>query len=41
MLYEVITLREPVPETNSDLKLRLHSFVPEYSPQLSRHCVVQ
>ncbi len=34
-------LREPVPETNSDLKLRLHSFVPEYSPQLSRHCVVQ
>ena len=27
-------LREPVPETNSDLKLRLHRFVPEYSPQL-------
>ncbi len=28
-------LREPVPETNSDLKLRLHRFVPEYSPQLN------
>jgi len=34
-------LREPVPETNSDLKLRLHSFVPEYSPQLSRHGMEQ
>jgi FlaA1/EpsC-like NDP-sugar epimerase len=30
-------LREPVPETNSDLKLRLHRFVPEYSPQLNCH----
>ena len=30
-------LREPVPATNSDLKLRLHSFVPEYSPQLNCH----
>ena len=28
-------LREPAPETNSDLKLRLHSFVPEYSPQFN------
>lgn len=27
-------LREPAPETSSDLKLRLHRFVPEYSPQL-------
>ena len=27
-------LREPVPDTNGDLKLRLHRFVPEYSPQL-------
>lgn len=30
-------LREPVPATNSDLKLRLHRFVPEYSPQLNCH----
>ena len=29
-------LREPIPDTNSDLKLRLHRFVPEYSPQLTR-----
>ncbi len=28
-------LREPAPETSSDLKLRLHRFVPEYSPQLN------
>ena len=28
-------LREPVPETNSDVKLRLHRFVPEYLPQLN------
>ncbi len=28
-------LHEPAPETNSDLKLRLHRFVPEYSPQLN------
>ena len=27
-------LREPMPDTNGDLKLRLHRFVPEYSPQL-------
>ena len=28
-------LRESAPETNNDLKLRLHRFVPEYSPQLN------
>lgn len=28
-------LREPIPGTSSDLKLRLHRFVPEYSPQLN------